>query len=60
MGMKILRGGKIVNAFITCDKCVHFKKDCPLHGCTDFYDEPFEGNMIKCIYYGNETQQPDK
>lgn len=37
-------------AEIICGECVHYEKDCPLHGMTDGIDEPLEGSMMWCIH----------
>ena len=41
-----------------CKSCGRYEKDCPLHGMTDFYDEPLEGYMIECIYYERKDGEP--
>lgn len=36
---------------VICYECIHYNKDCPLHGITDTMDKPLEGHMVQCNTY---------
>lgn len=47
----------MTEAEIICFECKHYKKDCPIRGMTDFYDNPLEGQLVLCIHFDLDKEE---